>query len=142
MEDTSVNRKLVFSLSAILALGAMAAFAADVTGKWVGEMPGRGGTPTQITFDFQQNGETLTGTITGGMGGGRQGGEPQPQEISEGKVSGDSISFAVVRTFGENEMRTTYTGTVSGSEMTLSSSRPGRGGGEPTVTEITAKKSE
>ena len=142
MEDTSVKKKFVISLIAVLALGAMAAFAADVTGKWVGEMPGRGGTPTEITFDFQQNGETLTGTITGGMGGGR-GGAAAAQEISEGKVSGDSISFAVVVSFNGNERRTTYNGTVSGSEMKLTSERPGRGeGAEPITTEITAKKAE
>lgn len=139
-----MKQKFVISLIAILALGAMAAFAADVTGKWVAEVPGRGGEPMQMTFDLVQNGEALTGTITGGMGGGRQGGEaPAAQEISDGKVTGDSISFAVVRTMGETEMRTTYTGTVSGTEMRLASERPGRGeGAAPTVQEITAKKAE
>jgi len=137
-----VKRKLFVSLIAALAIGAMAAFAADITGKWVAEMPGRGGEPMQMTFDFVQDGETLTGTITGGMGGGRQGGEPQPQEISDGKVSGDTISFAIVRSMGGNEMRMTYSGAVSGDEMTLTTERPGRGGGEPTTQEITAKKAE
>ena len=61
------------------------------------------------------------------------------EEISEGKVSGDAVSFVVVMTFGDNEMRTAYKGTVSGSEMKLTSERPGRDGGTQTQ-EMTAKK--
>lgn len=134
-----MKKKIVLSLIAVLALGALAAFAADVTGKWVAEMPGRDGSTRQVTFNFTQSGETLTGTMEGGMGG-RGGEAPPPQEISEGKVSGDSVSFVIVRSFGGNEMRTSYKGTVSGAEMKLTSESPGRDGGAPRTQELTAKK--
>lgn len=134
-----MKKKIVLSLIAVLALGALAALAADVTGTWVAEVPGRDGATRQMTFNFVQSGETLTGTIEGGMGGRGGGGAPPAQEISEGKVSGDSLSFVIVMSFGGNEMRTSYKGTVSGSEMKLTSERPGRDGGTMTQ-EMTAKK--
>ena len=132
-----MRTKIVFSLIAVFGVCAIAAFAADVTGKWVAQVPGRDGTPQEMTFDLKQAGETLTGTVSGGMG--RRGGGEAP-EISEGKVSGDSISFVVVRSFNGNERRTSYKGTVSGSEMKLTEERPGRGGDGVQTREITAKK--
>lgn len=130
-----MRTKILFLLVAVLVFGAMVAMAADVTGKWSGEMEGRNGSRT-VTFDLKQDGMTLTGTTTG-MG--RRGGEAPPQEISEGKVEGDNISFAVVREFNGNEFKTMYKGTVSGTEMKLTvETSGGRGGGQP--RELVLKK--
>src|SRR5205807_222761 len=69
-------KKRLVLLCAMFALASIVAFAADVTGKWVGEANpnGKGGPPT---FNFKQSGTTLTGT-TAGRGG--------DVEISNGKV--------------------------------------------------------
>ena len=52
-------------------------------------------------------------------------------EISEGKVEGDQISFAVVRSFGENEMKILYKGKVAGDEITFTRERQGGMTGRP-----------
>jgi hypothetical protein len=110
----------------VLAALAAAVYAADVTGKWVAETQGRNG-PTQTTFVFKVDGAKLTGTMQGAQG--------EPAEITEGKVEGDNISFVVVRRFGENEMKMTWKGKVSGDEIkfTREFQMPagGPGGGGP-----------
>jgi hypothetical protein len=83
---------------------ALAAFAADVTGKWTYEMQGRNGAMTG-TINLKADGSTLTGTVSG------RGGET---EISDGKIDGDNVSFTVVREMNGNKVTMKYTGTVSG----------------------------
>jgi hypothetical protein len=83
---------------------ALAAFAADVTGKWTYEMQGRNGAMTG-TLNLKADGSTLTGTVSG------RGGET---EISDGKIDGGTVSFTVVREFNGNKMTQKYTGTVTG----------------------------
>ena len=109
-------------LFAGLALAAVS-FAADVTGKWTAMVPGRNG-EQETTFTLKQDGATLTGTVTG-----RQGDRP----ISDGKVSGDSISFVVETQRGKQ----TYTGTVSGGEIKFK-----RDGGQGQPRQFTAKKAQ
>jgi hypothetical protein len=89
-------------------------------------------------------GATLTGTVTG-MGGGRGGGggggtPPAPSAISNGKVDGANVSFDVSRDTPNGAMVSKFAGVVSGGEMKLKVTAPGRGGGDPTTTEYTAKK--
>jgi hypothetical protein len=100
MNITSFGRAL--ALSAVMALGA---FAADVTGKWVGKVETPNGS-RDVTYTLKQDGETLTGSVPG-----RNGESP----ISDGTVKGDDISFSVVR----GERKTAYTGKVTGGEMKL-----------------------
>jgi lipopolysaccharide export system protein LptA len=144
-----MTKKLLFAFTILLVV-AFVAMAADITGKWVAEQPGRNGAPArQITFDLKADGATLTGTVTGGMGGGgrrgggggRQGGgaAPQPREISDGKIDGNNISFLVKVEFNGNTMVTKYEGTLSGDELKLKVSREGPNG--PMTSEITAKRS-
>jgi hypothetical protein len=83
---------------------ALAAFAADVTGKWTYEMQGRNGAMTG-TLNLKADGGNLTGTVSG------RGGDT---EISDGKIDGDAVSFTVVREFNGNKVTMKYTGTVSG----------------------------
>jgi hypothetical protein len=145
-----MTKKLIFVFTILLVV-AFVAMAADITGKWVAEQPGRNGGPArQITFDLKADGATLTGTMTGGMGGGgrrgggggRQGGggaAPQAREISDGKVDGNNISFTVKVEFNGNAMVTKYEGTLSGDELKLKVTRDGQNG--PTTSELTAKRS-
>jgi hypothetical protein len=102
---------------AVLALGALA-YAADIDGKWAGEVAGRGGPQTQ-TLTLKADGGNLTGTVEGGRGG--------PVNISDGKIDGNNVSFNVVREFNGNSVTTGYKGTVSGSDLKLTISG-GRGG--------------
>jgi len=97
------------------------AVAADVTGKWVSEIQGKGGEPMSIAFNFKAEGTNLTGTMAGPMGG--------ENAISEGKIDGDNISFAVKMDFGGNEMIMKYKGTVAGEEIKLTMEMEGGMGG-------------
>jgi hypothetical protein len=96
---------------AILMLLAVALYAADVAGKWSGEVPGRGG-QTAATFVFKVDGDKLTGTMTGPQG---------EAALQEGKVAGDKISFS---TMGANA-KILFEGTVSGSDIKMTRTREG-----------------
>jgi hypothetical protein len=98
---------LLFALLLCLAFGAAAA---DVTGKWVAQIPGRDGQSREQVFNLKADGEKLTGTVSG-----RRGDTP----ISDGKVSGDNVSFVVKMEFNGNTFEQKYSGTVSGDEMKL-----------------------
>jgi hypothetical protein len=143
-----MNRKLLF-VGAILLAGALAVMAADsITGKWTFEQAGRaGGTPRVTTLDLKVAGVVVTGTILqpmggrGGGGGGAAPAAPTPLEIRDGKVTGDSFTFNVVRETPNGNMTTKYEGVAAGGELKLKITAPGRGGGDPTTTEVTAKRS-
>ena len=130
-----MTKKLLFVVTILLVV-AFTAMAADVSGKWVYEQAGRGGgNPTQVTLNLKANGSTLTGSM---VRPGR-GGDPMESAISEGKIDGDNISFKVTMQMGGNSMTTEYIGAVSGNELKLKITRPGRDG-SPMVTEATAKR--
>jgi len=108
-ESFSMKMKTILIGTVVLLALIGTAWAADVAGKWVAEMQGRNGT-TETTFNFKVDGAKLTGTMTTSRG---------ENEISEGKIEGDDISFVVVRTFGENEIKLVYKGKVKGDEITF-----------------------
>jgi hypothetical protein len=83
------------------------ALAADVTGKWVGSVEGPNG-PIELTYEFKADGEALTGSVSSAMG---------TQEISNGKVAGDVLSYEVNLEGG----KITHTAKVSaaGDEITI-----------------------
>jgi hypothetical protein len=103
-----MKRSLFLSV-ALLAFSAIAAFAADVTGAWSGQMAGPNGDGYQISFTFKQDGMKLTGTVAGPQG--------DPIEISDGKVDGDKVSFTV----SFNGMTIKHEGSISGDEIKLTS---------------------
>src|ERR1035441_9481808 len=129
-----MTKKLLF-VTTLLLVVAFVAFAADVSGKWTYQQPGfNGGDPIAVTITLKADAGTLTGSVPpmmGGRGGGGGGGNAGPQEISNGKVDGDKVYFEVKRTTQRGESITKYEGTVSGDEMKLKVTRPGRGGGGP-----------
>jgi hypothetical protein len=118
-------KRTILALMALLSFS-IAAFAADVTGKWTAEVQGRNGAQTQ-TFTLKQDGSNLTGAIAGGRG---------DQTISEGKVDGNNISFVTVLSFNGNEIRISYKGVIKGDTIEFSVDR---GRGEPQM--VVAKKS-
>jgi hypothetical protein len=92
----------------LLGLLSLTALAADVSGKWTAQVPGRGGQTREATFNFKVDGSTLTGTVSG------RGGD---MPIADGKIDGDTISFTQTMEFNGNSMKLVYKGTVSGDSI-------------------------
>ena len=130
-----MTKKLLFVTTILLALS-LAAFAADVTGKWTFEQAGRNGNTTTVTLNLKSDGSKLTGTVTRPG----RGGSPMEAQITDGKIDGNNISFKTSQQMGDNTMTTEYSGTVSGDSISLKVTRPGRDG-SPMTSEVTAKKS-
>ena len=100
----------------LLVLCAVGAWAADISGQWKGEWTDSRDTPP-YTFTFKQDGASVTGTV-GSEGGG-------DQQIRDGKVNGDRVTFVVVRKVGAREMTASYSGRVDGGEINFKVSLPG-----------------
>jgi hypothetical protein len=132
-----MTKKLLFVVTIALVF-AFSIMAADVTGKWTFEQPGRGGNPGRpVTITLKQDGAKLTGQVPGmGRGGDAP---PPPAEVMDGKVDGNNVSFTVKREMGGNTVVTKYEGVVNGDEMKLKITRDTQNG--PTTTEVVAKKS-
>jgi hypothetical protein len=113
----------------LMAVFSLTVLAADASGTWKASIETPNGA-MENTFTFKVEGDKLTGTITmGQMGEG---------PISEGKVDGDNVSFAVVREFNGNEFRINYKGKVAGDEMKLTGEVVGR----DRTFEMTAKRAK
>jgi hypothetical protein len=124
-------KKRTAFLSVCLMFAAVSiAWAADIDGKWTAQVPGRGGQTREQTFTFKAEGDKLTGTASG-----MQGDNP----ISDGKISGDEISFTVKASFNGNEVTLLYKGKVSGDEIKMT--RTVQGMDRPPA-EFTAKKAK
>jgi hypothetical protein len=141
-----MTKKLLF-VTTILLVVAFVAFAADVTGKWTYEQPGRnGGAGRPTTITLKADGAKLTGSVPAMMGRGGGGGAPgggappADQAISNGKIDGNNISFEVTRDFNGNTMTTKYEGTLGGDELKLKITQPGFNGGDPRITDVVAKR--
>jgi hypothetical protein len=113
--------KKLISLCALFAFTTIMALAADVTGNWSAPAGEKGPGPS---FKLKQSGSLLTGTTTM---------RNAEIEISNGKVDGDKVYFEVTREMGGNKMTSKYSGTVSGTSMTLSV-ESARGSREITLT--------
>jgi hypothetical protein len=123
-------RRIVILATCLLFAGVVQAWAADVSGKWVAQVPGRGGQTRETTFNLKAEGDKLTGTVSG-----MQGDNP----ISDGKISGDDVSFTVAMSFNGNDFKFLYKGKVAGDEIKFSRTREG---GEQPAQEFTAKKAK
>ena len=88
---------------------ALSAFAADVTGKWSAEFTTQRG-QQKYTFDLKADGATLTGKATSPRG---------TQDITEGKVSGDDVSFVEILEVQDQKIRIEYNGKVDGDQLKL-----------------------
>jgi hypothetical protein len=99
---------------------AMTANAADISGKWVAQVPGRQGQPQEQTFMFKMEGGKLTGTVSSARG---------EEAITEGTVSGEDVSFVVVRQGGQGQVKELYKGKIAGSEIKFTRTREGGAGG-------------
>lgn len=121
-------RRHLLTLLVLLTLGALLAIAADISGQWIAQVPGRQGQAQETTFTFKVDGSNLTGTIANQRG---------ETKISDGKVEGDNISFTQSVEFGGNQFKFLYKGKVSGSEIKLTREREG---GQGQAQEFVAKR--
>ena len=99
------KRMFVLGVTGLLAL-LTAASAADLSGKWKGDMKMPDGGSLGINFNFHVDGEKLTGTVANTYG---------EEQITEGSVKGDDISFIVMA--GGGQFKLTYKGKVAGEEL-------------------------
>src|SRR5208283_548768 len=100
-------RNRIFALSAILLFALLtAASAADLNGKWKGNMKTPDGGNLEINFNFQVDGENLTGTVANTYG---------EEQITDGSVKGDTISFTVMA--GGGQFKIINKGKVLGEEL-------------------------
>jgi hypothetical protein len=120
--------KTTIRIACSMALLLTLAMAADISGKWTGDMPGRGGDTALATFTFKVDGEKLTGSMTGPQG---------DIALQEGKIAGSQVSFSTTLDFGGNSIKILYKGTVSGDQIKMTRER--EGAGQP--REFTIKRS-
>jgi hypothetical protein len=105
--DRQQMRRRLFILGSFLALILLpAARATDLNGKWKGDLNGPDGNALEINFDFKVDGEKLTGTVTNTYG---------EEQITEGIVKGDDISFIIMA--GGGQFKLTYKGKVDGEDI-------------------------
>jgi hypothetical protein len=99
-------------LAAALAL-AVAARAADVTGKWKSDFVTVVG-PVKYVYDLKSDGTNVTGKAI-------RMGDTQTNEttLTEGKLAGDDISFVEALSFNDQDVRIEYSGKVDGDTMKL-----------------------
>lgn len=115
------------SILTVLVMASMMAAYADITGKWMAEFD----TPVGVqkyTFDFKADGSTLHGTAISPRGA---------QEIKEGKINGDEVSFVETLNIQDQAVRVEYKGKLNGDEIKLT-----RKVGDFGQTEATAKRSK
>src|SRR5580704_3476269 len=98
------------SMVVLVALFAMNALAADISGTWKGTAESANG-PLERTFTFKVEGTKLTGETESQMLG--------KSTIADGKMEGDNISFTITGNMQGNEMKLTYKGTVTGDQIKL-----------------------
>jgi enterochelin esterase-like enzyme len=77
----------------------------------------------EIKLEFKVEGSKLTGTLENSQ-------MPGAIEFKDGKIEGDKISFNYVRSMNGQDMKISWTGTLSGDEIKLKR-EAGSGGGMP-----------
>ena len=120
-------RMVTFTAVFVLA-GIALVWAANIDGKWVAQVPGRGGQTQEQTFNFKADGEKLTGTVTTARG---------EAAISDGMIKGDEISFNQTFEMQGNSIKVIYKGKISGDEIKFTRVREG---GQQPPTEFTATR--
>jgi hypothetical protein len=98
----------ILILTALALASGVSAFA-DVAGKWTAEFETPIGTQ-KYTFDLKIDGTTLTGKATSPRG---------TQDIIEGKVNGEDISFVEMLDIQGQQIRVEYKGKINGDDLKL-----------------------
>src|SRR5688500_10167437 len=98
-----MRQRLRLELLAVLICGVViAAQSPDITGKWNASFETQIGTQT-YTYDFAVKDGVLTGTAKSNLG---------EAALSEGKVTGDAVTFVEMLKFDGNDIRIDYKGKI------------------------------
>ena len=120
----------VLSVSMVLAVAAIA-LAADINGKWKGELEAPDGSKVTNTFTFKVDGEKVTGTVFSSRSG-------TDAPIEDGTLKGDALAFTLTRTIEGNTIKLRYTGKVKGDEIAMTVA--GDMGGQSFEMQLVAKR--
>ena len=110
-------KKRIFSILSLMTLTSWLVAAADIDGKWTGQLQGKNREITE-TLMLKSNGNQLSGSLQGKGG---------PINISEGLISGQNVTFKVIRDRNGKKLAQVYKGTLSGSDLKMTMTGP-RGG--------------
>jgi hypothetical protein len=91
-----------------LVLLAASAFAADVDGKWFGNLSTPDG-DVAVSITLKADGTALTGTTTGPDG--------SEIKIANGKIDGNNLTFSVTFDFGGMPLMIDYKGVLAGNQI-------------------------
>lgn len=105
LNGNSMTLRALLLASLFLASLATAAFALDMNGKWKGIMTTPNG-DLDVTMVFKVDGEKLTGTVANSYG---------EEQITEGVVKGDDVSFIVMA--GGGQFKIVYKGKITGEDI-------------------------
>lgn len=122
--------RTVLSAALMLLMATAFALAADVSGKWTGEVEGRNGQKRPVNFTLKADGDKLTGMMMGFQG--------RENPISDGKIKGNDLSWTVTNETPNGTMKMSYTATLSGDELKVKLQREGA----DRVQEFTAKRAQ
>ena len=87
------------------------AYEEGIDGKWGGSASTGMGPPMKLYYNFKADGNTLTGTYIGFRG--------KKEEINDGKIDGNRISFSIKSNFQGNVSHVNYTGLFLGDTLKL-----------------------
>lgn len=103
-------KKASLAILAVMAILALAVWAADVSGTWEMSSPGRNGQMMTRDITIVQEGNKIKVTLPPF----REGMEPI---VGEGTIEGNAIAWKIVRQGPQGEMVMEYKGTVDGDTM-------------------------
>lgn len=121
----------VLMLVSMVTMAASIVLAADINGKWKGELDAPDGQKITNTFTFKVDGEKVTGTVFSSRSG-------TEAPIEDGTLKGDALAFTLTRTIEDNQMKLRYTGKVKGDEIAMTVS--GDMGGQNFEMQLVAKR--
>ena len=126
-----MRNRVDFGLTLAIAVPALAfAQAANVAGKWTGEVQGGRG-PTPVTLELTVTGAAVAGKLTQGQG--------MPVDIQNAKLEGNKLTFSAPGGGGGGRggggggggALFNYTATVTGAEMSVTREPAAPAGGAP-----------
>jgi len=98
------------SLAVALLLATFVASAADIAGTWKLTHATENGLTREATLDLKLEGNHLSGTLASDRG---------KAQIETGKLSGDEVSFSLLRLGNGDEIKVNFWGKVEGATMKL-----------------------
>lgn len=99
-------------LLVLILAGAAGLLASDLTGIWVGQLPGQNGAINDVALRLKLDGQSLTGKLFG---------DEFDIPIADATVTGDQVRFTVTTTnyYSGGKTKFLYTGVFKGAELEL-----------------------